>query len=169
MSKFLRPAAFFFSACLLVGCSRDDARKKVPVKDLVENKVATSDVRNALIRLLERKAEVLPGEPGLPSFVHRPFVVFEEAGSKKFVQISGSGEEPLLFDLPSQPLDANERIRAEKMFGQMGIARQPSVGDEYTYTVKFGKDVDKAALLTIRVFREIYEFPDDFRLSIRQE
>jgi hypothetical protein len=133
------------------------------------NKVAKSQVRDALTRLLERKAVVNPAEPGLPSFVHRPFVVFEEAESEKFVQFSGSDEEPLVFDLPSQALDANERIQAKTMFAQMGIARQHSVDDQYTYNVNFGKDVDQAAELTIRVFREIYRFPDDFRLRIRQE
>src|SRR5438094_2236004 len=118
MSKFLRITAFLLSACALVGCSRVDGREMtVPFNDPAGNKMAKSDVRDALIRLLERKVVVIPTEPGLPSFVHRPFVVFEEVASKKFVQIEGSEEDPLVFDLPSQALDANERIRAENMFG----------------------------------------------------
>ena len=168
--KFLRIVAFLLSACALVGCSRDDAReKKVPFNDPAENKMASSDVKDALIRLLERKAVVILLEPGLPSVVHLPFVVFEEVESKKTVEIEGSDEEPLVFNLHSQVLDANERIRAENMFGQLGIARQRSVDDHYSYRVNFGKDVDRAAALTIRVFREVYGFPDDFRLQSRQE
>jgi hypothetical protein len=131
--------------------------------------VTKSRIKAALLELLERKNKVIHLEPGLPSFVHRPFAVFEDGESKKFVQISGSSEEPLVFDLPSQPLNADERMRADKFFTQLGVKRTASVDEEYTYNVNFGKDADRAADLTVRVFREIYVLPDDFKLEIRQE
>jgi hypothetical protein len=169
MFKFVHVRAILLVACVLGGCSGNDAPKKKASKDRSEPKVVKSDIRAALVRLLERKIEVIPGEPGLPSFDHRPFVVFEDAESKKFVQFSGSNEEPLVFDLPSQTLNADERIRAEKMFAQMSVKRQPSVDDHYTYNVNYGKDVDRAADLTVRVFREIYKLPEGCKLEIRQE
>jgi hypothetical protein len=117
MLKFVRVCAILLVAWVLAGCSRDDPpEKKRSSKDRSEQKVVKAQIRAALIRLLERKIEVMPGEPGLPPFEHRPFVVFEDAGSKKFVQFSGSIEEPLVFDLPSQTLNVDERIRADEMW-----------------------------------------------------
>lgn len=74
-----------------------------------------------------------------------------------------------MFDLPSQALNAEERIRADKMFAHMGVKRRPSVEDQYVFNVNFGKDADRAADLTLRVFREIYMLPEDFKLEVRQE
>jgi hypothetical protein len=166
----MRSLAVLLVVSVLGSCSRNDVpEKKAPSQDQLEQKVAKSEIRAALVRLLERKVEVIKGEPGLPSFEHRPFVVFEDSQSKKLVQVSGSTEEPLVFDLPSQALNANERMRADKMFTQLGVKRRPSVDDEYAYNVNFGKDADRAADLTVRVFREIYMLPDDLKLEIRQE
>src|SRR5262245_7629967 len=99
MFKYVRVRAILLAACVLGSCSRNEVpEKKVPTKHRPEQKVVKSEIRAALVRLLERKVKVIAGEPGLPPFEHRPFVVFEDAESKKFVQFSGSTEEPLVLD-----------------------------------------------------------------------
>src|SRR5262245_2363089 len=46
-------------------------------------------------------------------------VIFQERKSEKFVQFAGSTMEPLLLDLPSIPLSAEEMARAKTFFAKL--------------------------------------------------
>jgi hypothetical protein len=130
-----------------------------------------TQVKDALTRLLQREAVIIPADPGdefVPPGVFRPSVVIEEMATKKFVQFSGARDEKLILDLPSQTLDRQERVRAEAFFAKLGVVRQPGVHDEYTYNLNLGNDVDRAAELTVHIFRDVYHFPESVRLLIKE-
>lgn len=85
------------------------------------------------------------------------FVVVEHAASGKFVQCMGSREEPLVLDLPRQTLSPADYERAKRLFDSLDGASESDVG----FTVECGRDVDRAAEIVMRVFREIYDLAAD--------
>jgi hypothetical protein len=88
------------------------------------------------------------------------FVIFEETRTQKFVQFSG----PLLLDLPHQPLAPDELQRARDLFSTIETATiWPHV-----FQVDLGTDVEGATELTLRIFREVYRFPETIELSITE-
>ena len=107
------------------------------------------------------------------------FVIFEERDSGKFVQFAGSADQPLLLDLPSQALSAEEQQRAALLFAQLGSADATSadlydrpggqvVGRQISYQLVFGQDCDRAAEVTSRIFKEVYRLPAEFELSVTE-
>ncbi len=104
------------------------------------------------------------------------FVIFEEKETGKYVQFAGSVREPLLFDLPVVALDNAELKRACAVLG-----REPETEQIYTdptatvpagemahFTISLGRDIQEGARLTCAIFRDVYQFPPDFQLTINQ-
>jgi len=86
------------------------------------------------------------------------FVIFKETQTQKFVQFSG----PLVLDLPHQPLAPDELQRARDLFSTIETATiWPHV-----FQLDLGTDVERATELTLRIFREVYRFPESIELSI---
>jgi hypothetical protein len=107
------------------------------------------------------------------------FVVFEDPFSGKFVQVAGSATEPLLVDLPSQPLDAEECERAVRLFRAYGaeleaweVLDEPggnAVGEQTGFQVVADRDIELAAQIIMRVFHEVYGLPADFDMHVDAE
>lgn len=123
-------------------------------------------VEVALRRLLERESD-------------DAFVIVEHAPTGKFVQFVGSSTQPLLLDLPLQPLVSVEVRRAAALFEELGVQLeswpvldQPEgsvVGTQSGLQVAFERqEVAQAAALALRVFTEVYKLPADFPLSIEE-
>jgi hypothetical protein len=119
----------------------------------------------------------------LPALLSRhnddAFVIFEERESGKYVQFAGSVPEPLLPDLPSQALTAEEEQRAALLFSELGSGNAtsanlydrplwPVVGRQISYQLAFGQDSGRAAEVTTRIFNEVYHLPPAFALSITE-
>src|SRR4051812_16160716 len=68
----------------------------------------TRKIKAALRQLVRRAAD------------DRPWVIFEHP-TGKFVQFAGSVDEPLLLDLPWQPLSEAEFYRAATFFKRLGV------------------------------------------------
>ncbi len=105
------------------------------------------------------------------------FVVFEERLSGKFVQFAGSEKGTLLLDIPQQALDEEEITRAKQLFDNLGIDNpveldqidpktKKVVGKRIAFRMALGKDVKLAADVTVRVFAQVYRFPNNFELVI---
>lgn len=123
-------------------------------------------IRTALVRLLSRPSGA--------------FVVIEDARSGKFVQFAGSSGEPLLLDLPSQTLSPQEMAKAKAVFSNLGYPGPetyrteefpggPPAGEQTTFNVKFGSDVDKATDLALAVLYQVYDLDDAARLRLQEE
>ena len=113
-------------------------------------------------------------------------VIFSESTSEKFVQF----KKPLILDLPFNLLNKQDIERATAFFRKLGVSG-PEVqnlyyipnGNGFTSIVPngnkivstafffkfdFGKDVDRAAQITLAIFRQVYQFPIDFKLIIQK-
>ncbi len=123
-------------------------------------------VREALTRLLTRP-------PGA-------FVIIEEPRSGKFVQFAGSKNEPLLLDLPFQTLSSEEITKAKALFIELGYLGPqtyqvqespggPPAGEQTSFNVKFGNNVDKATELAVTVLHRVYGFGEDTKLKLTEE
>jgi hypothetical protein len=98
-----------------------------------------------------------------------PFVIVEDAESKKFVQFVGSLDKPLLLDLPAQTLSEAEFYRAVTFFRRRGVAGQEyelldapggrPVGEQFTFQLLF-HSVDSAVEAVFGVFEQVYLLPD---------
>lgn len=103
------------------------------------------------------------------------FVIFEDAGSGKFVQFAGTATEPLLLDLPEQTLSEAEFYRAVAFFRRLGVVGDErdlldepggsAVGRQFSFNAN-PATVEEAADLALGVFREVYGLPDDFELTV---
>ncbi len=111
------------------------------------------EVRAALHRLLQRPFGA--------------YVIIEEPAFGKFVQISGSRNEPLTFDLPCQYLTMAEYDRACELFFAYNDSRaetfpvQDATGSgtpspQTSFMVHFGRDIEHAAQLVTMVFAAVY-------------
>ena len=89
-----------------------------------------------------------------------PFAIIEHPPTKKFVQFTGSARDTLMLDLAAQALTPEERARAEQLFVSLG-GTQTEVG----FQLDTGRDAEEAARITLRVFREVYQLPDDAELT----
>ncbi|HEV3383787.1 MAG TPA: hypothetical protein VG097_03175 [Gemmata sp.] len=105
--------------------------------------------------------EALLGRAGQDSFV-----IFKERKSEKFVQFAGSAQEPLLFDLPSIPLNTGEMERAKAFFAKLGVSPGPLHNEHVTFQLKLNRNVDRASEITLSVFRDVYCFPPSFELDV---
>lgn len=106
------------------------------------------------------------------------FVIFEEKRSGKYVQFAGSANEDLLLDLPSQTLTEEEMKRAEVLFRGLGIpgpetyemytdeSMETVAGTQTSFHMGLGRDVVRAAEVTLAIFERVYQFPPDFPLAL---
>ena len=138
-----------------LGCSREAAPQS-----------HADVIRDALKRLLKRPAGAI--------------LIIEEPRSKKFVQFAGSRDEPLLLDLPAEPLSPEELRKAKALFAEMGYPGPetyqvlespggPPAGKQTSFHVKFGTDVDKATELAVAVLHRVYGFGEDVELKLTEE
>ncbi|MHC4180737.1 MAG: TY-Chap domain-containing protein [Planctomycetota bacterium] len=106
------------------------------------------------------------------------FVIIEEKRTGKFVQFAGSTDGPLLLDLPTQTLTQAEQDRAQELFVSLGTPGLEKwavtdhtgapAGTQAGFQMEFGRDPDAAAAVAMRVFHEVYRFPDVVELVITQ-
>src|SRR5262249_42799028 len=97
-----------------------------------------------------------------------PFVIVENANTKKFVQFTGSLGSPLLLDLPAQTLSEAEFYRAVGFFRSRGVEGQQyelldapggrPVADQFTFQLPLNS-VAEAAEVTLALFAEVYRTP----------
>jgi len=124
------------------------------------------EISQALARLLKRSNE-------------DAFVIFVESRSQKFVQFVGSANEPLFLDLPSQTLSAEEMERAIALFSDLGARAEEhdlytdktmkkKAGKQISFNLDLGHEVQRAAQITLTIFRQVYGFPLDFQLVIKE-
>ena len=126
-----------------------------------------NEIAQALNRMLERTNE-------------DAFVIFEERTNRKFVQFAGSVGSPLCLDLPSQTLNAEEMQRATALFSSFGVAspethptytdaaKKIAAGQQVSFNLNLGKDVQLAAQITLAIFQQVYHYPTDFQLVIAE-
>lgn len=104
------------------------------------------------------------------------FVIFEDVQSGKFIQFAGRAGDTLLLDLPSQVLSEGEFDRAVRYFRSHGqdlqeydTLDQPGgkpVGRQASFQIVFAEDVERATQITLEIFSQVFEFPDDISLRI---
>ena len=132
------------------------------VKDLIADGEQLPEIENALIRLLQRSNLLL-------SSIDYVFVILEENQSQKFVQFSCRSGDPINLDLPEQTLSSMEMERATKFFLDHGLGGAKDMGGYMSFNFDIGYDVGSAARITLAIFRQVYQFPDDFQLIIKDE
>jgi hypothetical protein len=105
----------------------------------------------------------------------RACVIFTERQSGRFVQFirrdtlySGPYPKDLILDLPCQTLDRVEERRAAAFFRESGIRAEEDLvsGDQPTYMMPFGRDLDAAADVAVQIFARVYQFQANFELAI---
>jgi hypothetical protein len=141
--------------CLVVGCAQN-----------AKSESHSAVVRAALVRLLSRPSGA--------------FVIIEDARTGKFVQFAGSKEGTLLLDLPSQTLSPDEMTKAKAVFADLGYPGPetyeaqkfpggPPAGEQTSFIVKFGKDVDKATALAVAILDRVYALDENAKLKLTEE
>lgn len=132
--------------------TRDDAMPGAPSAQVSESH-NLAPIREALASLLARSND-------------DAFVIFEQAGKRKFVQFAG-GPGGLLLDLPVEALSESERARAESFFGAIDVRLmdQPNYS---SFQVDFGRDAESAARTTLDIFHRVYGLSPDFRLTVEE-
>lgn len=136
MAKTIFAALFGWTAILFGGC----AERNTPLPTTTEAQITA-----ALQEMLGRN--------------DAPFALIEHPPTGKFVQFAGSAQDPLMLDLPAQPLEPDERRRAEQSFASLGGTQSES-----GFQLDAGRDAEEATRVTLRVFREVYELPEDAEL-----
>jgi len=111
-------------------------------------------IAEALTRLLKRDSNV-----------EDAFVIIEGDSDSEFVQFLGSTTEPLMLDFPTMSLTEDEKARAKNLFSDIPNSSE----SEYGFQVLFDQDTASAALLVIRVFREVYQSDGSTPLTIREQ
>ncbi len=88
------------------------------------------------------------------------FVIFEEKSTGKFVQFAGSSQEPLILDLPWQTLSEDEKVRARTVLAPHG-----GTEGEHGFQLNLDRDADRAAQITMEVFRDVYQIAEPLELK----
>jgi len=126
-----------------------------------------AEIAQALTRLLQRSNE-------------DAFAIFAESRSQKFVQFAGGASSPLFLDLPSQTLSAQEMERATALFRDLGAGgaeeyevytdktKKKVAGKQISFNLDLGQEVERAAQITLAIFRQVYQFPIYFQLVIAE-
>ena len=96
--------------------------------------------------------------------VDSPFAIIESAPSGKFVQFTGSAEDPLVLDLPVKTLSPEELARAQALFRELGGS-----ASENGFQLTLARDSDEGARVALRVIREVYSLPDNADITVRVE
>lgn len=79
-------------------------------------------------------------------------------------------------DLPSRTLSEKEMERATLFFRYLGaggvnaMRKYSNLGRAFiTFQLEFGQYVETAAQITLAIFRQVYQFPVDFQLVIKED
>ena len=107
------------------------------------------------------------------------FVIFGAKASGKFVQFVGSSHEPLLLDVPIQVLADHEPERLRRLLTEIGsfgqapadLCQSPegeTVGEHVSFQLALGRDADRAAEISLRIFKDVFLLPDEFALIISE-
>ena len=146
----MRVFAAFISVTLLAGCSRLRDTSVADLRDLVV----------AEVRWLKQD----PSGKGV--------VIFEEHVTKKSVQFSGR---MLFVYLPHQTLSTEEMERANSVMGRLGVKKEVyplGEGSSRYIQTAFQKDLGgddvTAFKIADAVFREVYRFPPEARISAKR-
>ncbi len=109
-------------------------------------------IRNALARLLKRP--------------YGAYLIIEEPSFGKYVQFTGSFDEPLIFDLQRQNLTLDEFDHARQLFQELGYpgpqtfeiadSGTRTVTTQTSFIVPFGDDIERATSLSLEVFEKVY-------------
>ncbi len=105
---------------------------------------------------------------------NKPWVVINHA-SGKFVQFAGSSSEPLVLDLPWQPLSEAEFYRAVVYFKQFGVVGADQemfdiegqrASPQFTFNMTF-RSVEEATVTALALFEQVYGLPtaDELRIE----
>jgi hypothetical protein len=131
-------------------------------KELSAEAERLTEITKALNRLLMRSNE------------GGHFLIFAESQSEKFVQFMKNGN-LLILDLPSQSLSVKEMERATIFFRNLGTggtnAMRTYSNNAVTYItfqLELGQYVETATQITLAIFRQVYQFPVDFQLVIKE-
>ena len=92
------------------------------------------------------------------------FVIFEDVATERMVQYAGP---PILLDLPLYVLDSDTQRRARALFNEYPEALEYEIdGLGSAMQLEMGDDAESAAALSMRVFQEVHQLPDDFELRV---
>jgi len=86
------------------------------------------------------------------------FVIFETDGGK-FLQFTYDKGEGLTFDLPRVGMSAQEQQRLKELEGMEALTET-----ERSYLLQVGTDTRMGAELANRIFREVFQCRDDYRV-----
>ena len=94
------------------------------------------------------------------------FSIFEDVGTRKFVQFAGGAGESLKLDLPSMQFKDLDDVRAQNFFARLpqpceryDIGSPGSEDLDHAYLVDFGSDVESAADAALGVLHEVFLIP----------
>ena len=106
------------------------------------------------------------------------FVILEDRSSGQFVQFAGGTDRGLLFDLPLQALNPEEKQRTVALLALYDIPLETGllydrpggrpVGIHQSFQVDLERDVERATVLALRVFQTVYQVGADFPLEITE-
>lgn len=108
------------------------------------------------------------------------YIIIEALGSGKYLQVSGSIAEPIIFDLPCQSLTLDEYDRAGTLFKRCGYPGpetftiySPSgglCGTQTSFLVTWSRDnMAQLQELILQVFSQIYQVDDSSVLHIIEQ
>ncbi len=120
-----------------------------------------SPIRRALCSLLVKPRD------------DNPWVVIEH-DSGKFVQFAGSAGEPLLLDLPWQPMSEAEFYKAAAYFKKHAVAgaeremfdlEGKPTDPQFAFNRSF-RSVEAATEVALEIFEEVYNLPRNVELAV---
>lgn len=144
MTKSIIAVLFGWTALLFGGCSEQSA----PAPATPEGRIIA-----ALHEVLGRN--------------DAPFAIIEHSASGGFVQFAGSRRDPLLLELLDHGLSQEQRSRAEELFASRGGSYVDGGPDMPggSFQLDFGRNAEEAARFALRIFRDVYQLPEDAELT----
>lgn len=93
------------------------------------------------------------------------FLIFLDADTGNFVQVTGSKSKPLVLEIPLSSLTDEEISRAEDFFESAGY--RGARGEE-SYSATLDQDADGGARLAMDIFSTVHRSREDFSLKIEE-
>ena len=92
------------------------------------------------------------------------FLTIEDTTTHKWFQLLGRPGDPISLYLPLDALDEEEAKRAKQYFGDLGFS-DIDLGGTQSYLIDLAHDHEKAAEVSLNVFKQIYQLPSNFKMQ----
>ena len=93
------------------------------------------------------------------------FLIFLDADTGNFVQVTGSKSKPLVLEIPLSSLSDEEIARAEEFFDDAGYA---DARGEESFSATLDQGADGGASLAMDIFSNVLHSREDFSLKIEE-